>query len=330
MKFKSSLLFALGAASLLVSTAGAAPDDVLYAPADTALIVYSNGPAISSSKVFQAFRATAFFRENIETPAQQTLAAGGLSLDDGLSAEVAAFAALPAKPGADIQKSDSIVRYRRPVADKVLEFAGTMLASEAENGGGADKKSPVTRGTIGGKPAVTVSFPEAKATLIALDNDLMQWSIAVDGGAPALLSKRPATALTAAIDTEALISVAYIPADSAAVEAALPEEARAFFTGLKSAKLNLRNADGRLAAKAELVYSDPETAKMMRQQLRMLVGVFQAAAEEDGGAEAQPTMSPELRALLKGVRISGRGTRVAVELGCTDDEAIRLLQQQLK
>lgn len=307
MKIRSLLLTALCAVAGMMSTVSASPSDVKFAPSDADLIVRVDGDRILRWPVFKKLRALPKF-QSFDQQAQQELAKYEVSLDDLLATELCVFVDVdkfdPERPAVEV-----IARTKKPLSAKLFAFIDAVNAQH-------QGKVPFTRETIDGKEARVKSEPSASAALIALDDDLIQFSL--NAAKPAALTRRPGTELSSIIESNSMISVAY-RMDGEAAAALLkkcPPELHPFVNGLTAAAINVIDSGNSVRIKAELAYSNAESADGVRQ---MLSGMLKALLSEDAQT------NPELAATLKRLEISGHGRKVIVTFSCDNEQAFELL-----
>lgn len=305
MDIRSLRLIVLSAAAGAFLSASAAPEDVGYAPPGTNLIVRINGPRICSRPVFDTVRKDSRFIK-VEKDSRSDLAKHGLVIDDLLNTDIFIFADGkaydPRRP-----RFTLVARGVKPLAETVLTWLDLQIEP-------SDWLS-VAKTPVGGKNARVFRDEDNLWTAIALEKDLFQLSLNVPSAA---LTPRPPVAFAAVMAPEAMLSLSCKMDEVADAELGkrLPPELAPFVPGLESATVNILDGEDRVRIKAELIYPAPERAKAVRSQLNgLLLALMFSQAEKH----------PEKVAVLRKIRVSGKGPRVKISCSCRYDELDTLI-----
>ena len=312
MKIRSLFLTVLCAVAGLVSTASAAPADIRFAPEGTDLIIRNDGSRICRCEVFRKLRAMPEYQK-YEKQAQAKLQKAGFTFDDLISADVCIFLDID---GFNVERPsvNVIIRTAKPLAKQVFKV---IDAGAAEG----KIKSKMRSEKIDGKEARVFENSKESFAIIALDDDLIQFS--QNTGKFSALAKRRGNPLCDIIESDSMTSVAYKM--SAATTELLHRlggtQADMFVQGLTEASINVIDAGNSINFKAEFVYDADERAEDIRGALKLLLKTAQAnAAKRD----------PKTDDLLKRINISGRGKKVIISFVCPNEQLVQLVSQLLK
>ena len=291
--------------AVLAVTAAAAPTDVEYAPTDTDLVVLVNGGKLLRSKVFAALRATSDFRK-VEGDMKNTLAKYDMTMDDLLNTDLLLFINTASQKNPNFTL---LARNRNGFARKILTMADVQFSDESYRE--LLKKDPVD-----GKEARVIQEDGDTTAVIALEDNLVAllWNT-TPVAAPA---RNPGSKLAAALNTDAMLSIAFDNPNGISREmmVQLPPAAVPFLEGVIAARAEAGEVGDRLVVTAELLYPDQETAQMAAGQFNGLIMMGQLALQKK---------NPEWVRILKRARISVKDRKVLASFKCRSDELTKAL-----
>ena len=298
------VLLCAGASAVL--SASAASGDVGYAPPETDLIIRVNGPQICRSRLFAPIRKDSRFVK-VEKDMHGDLVKLGLTIDDLLDTDLFVFISANRNRDSERPCFDMVARNGKPLADKALVWLDDQV--DPDDGEVFENKP------VDGKPARLLKDEDISRTLIALEKDLLQLS--VNSSHRALTPQMP-PAFAGAMQPEAMISLACRLNGIADEELCkqLPPMIAPFALGVGTATLNVLDGGDEIRINAELGYPEPERAKAVRAQLKyFLFAMAMSLAEK----------RPDKVAVLRKIRVSGRGQIVTIRFSCRYDELVNVL-----
>ena len=303
-----------------------------YAPEGTDVIVYVNGRKIAGTKAFAAFKKTAAYGEMAGAARRK-----GLDIDKVFQGEACVFFDFgsvfrhPAKvfPFTVIYRGSQAETLfelsRKNTGEKVekAEAAADKAKAEAANNGREYVTPTIPKFSadkIDGKPAFVMTG-DANVAAILLDKDLVQYSVAGDKSKliDTPLKKKKGTRLTKAVDTSALISIAWkvdIPQNAAAGKGKNPSGD--IVTDLEIVSLHVYESGDDLRIKLVGSYRSIEKAKAAQESV---IALRKLARERIGDGDK------ELADVLKALEISQSGNKVTISLKYGQDDFVKLIEK---
>lgn len=295
---KKHLICALAMLAIVVCVAGCGKKSpVSYAPADADLIAYINFQKISANKIYTTLRA----REDAKAAIAEAEKQSGLKVDDVMKSDAALFVNTKTFDGGNIPAMSGIVCFAKD----------NMPAKIFDNIKKQDKTTKETK--IEGKTALTA--PDGSVAIIALNQNTMQVS-AKQGDKPFVcLTAKGDTALTKAVDQNALISIAFKAGDETrkmakeALGDAVPNDIT-FVTA------NLRENKDSLDLELVVKFEKADSAKAAQEFL-----VSQRDAAKGAIDDA------ELKKTLEGVKIEAKGQKLVLTASEKVDEILATINK---
>jgi len=280
------------AAALLLSAVNSMAADAGYAPAGTDLIVRVDGARISRGKVFAAIKAKPEFAK-VEKDMRNVLAKYNLTLDDVLKTDICFFART-VKLGGEKPVFHLVARNPKISGDTALSWL------DSERNGKLEKTQ------VDGKTARVAAGKDGSVTMIALDKDLVQFS--VNAEPCRALVPRPKDKLAGFLNPKPAICLVYkgSPASYRVFAQLIPEIAP-FLSVIDLAVVNLTD-DG------DLIRLDAELRGINLEQAQNLEGMLGMAIL--GGMMSCAKKSPEKAELLQRFRVVRNDTKVFVTFEC--------------
>lgn len=284
------------------------PPLVRYAPAEADMIVYVNCRKIALHKVIGSLAENSEIKAALEKARQKS----EIPARDLLNSELCVFANTGSS-GDSARKGCLTVlcRFHKLTGGVPKEVLNTNFHKRLLDG---DSEST----TIGGKPARVARRGRGRAAVVALDHRLMQYSVVPDDRTDfRLLAKGKPTDLAELVDTDAMFSAVIrvgagnhkeineFVLDHVGVE--LPED-------LTLATVGLRESGDDLVLEAVLKFKRPESAKTVEEALKNELAEI-----------AENNQDPTVKKLLKDIKISRDGGKLAVTLAESSDEIIRIV-----
>lgn len=270
---------------------------VAYAPADADLIAYVNVQKISANKIATTLRAREDAKEGIAEAEKKS----GLKVDDLLKSEGAIFVNTKTIEGNPVPAISAVVRFAADSGDmskKLFDFA------KKEN-------KTVKETKVDGKAALA----DDNAAIIALSKSTIQISAKQGEKAFACLAAKGETELTKAVDTTALISIAYKAGDEArkAVKEQFGGEVPNDITFVTA---NLRENKDNLDVELVFKFEKAESAKAAQEYLAKMRDVFKGTSDD-----------PKIKKSLEDIRIEAKGKALTISSSEKIDEIIETINQ---
>ena len=294
-----ALVAIVGVAAAWIAGAFSAPI-TRYAPKDSDIAVYVNINKINQHRITKAVKKYDAVKAGLKDAQSKT----DIPLDDLLASEVRIFA--------NTDKFDP----EKPVMNAIISFEKAGLPAKAL--ASAAKEEGSEKCNIQGKAAV--KDKKANVAIIELGKKLLQ----VSGGAePVCLTKGPETALAKAIDTGALVSIAYQVNKKAvdmanaqakeAVGATIPED-------IATVTLNLRDGGKDLLLEAALNFKSDKSAAEFTKILEGKLAEAKAAFKE----------TKDVDDILGKIKIVNKGAKITISIAYPVDEIIKKIDEAMK
>ena len=297
---KKRLLVVLLAVLAVAGICAAGPADpaamLSYAPAGTDVIAYINSGKINSNRLMKAL----LMQEGPAQALEEFRKITGLALDDLMDSESVLFAetgsfgkdAVPTVSG--LQKFHGSGDVPRRIMDVLLKTGKYKAIA------------------VDGKPAVTENG--GNVAFIALDGSVMQVSSVPPRKTLRRLTRGGRTALAEAVDTDALISIAFRP--DAESRAKLKETSQGVFPDdVVFVAVHVRERGDNVDAELVIELEKDESVRTLDGLLLLMLN--QAKQNCDDAKTAK---------LLERVKIDSRGRRVVVTLSVNTDEFLAALE----
>ena len=268
----AALALALGGSASLPS----------FAPKDADLIVYVNNKKCDAHPITQEFKKLPMYKE-----AQKELEAtlkkdeSKLNVDDLNKSEGCIFVNSKTVSAAPEKSLQAIVRFEKPLMADVL----ALVAKEA---------SDFKETKLNGKPALK----SKDAFILTLNDKMGQFS-----GTDAELKSGNASALVKAVNTDALISVAYqvdkLPAEALGQ---IPEEYRKLAEQISFIAINVLDAGKDLQATLVVTFKDEKSAKETQEQIAAVLALAKKSSELP--AETREIIEKKVQVKLEGKKVT--------------------------
>lgn len=293
-----------------------------YAPEGTDVIAYVNNKKIAKTKVWAAFKKTLAYEKAAKEAKKE-----GFDLDKAEQSEMCLFVEMNGKT----PKFDIVVRGKDGSAAETFD----LLAKETkksyekekkrfeENKDKYDKAPKFSDDKIGGKKAVAASeLDGTSGTIILLNKNTLQLSIATDGAAPTDAPlKAQSIELSKAIDAKALVSIVYKFELPDTAKAALKEQGNELFqtlaNGLATVSLNLYDAGDDVELKLVGTYEDSDSAKKSQELLTSLHTLAKTAMKDNKKASEA----------IEAVKIAVDGKKVTLSMKYSQAKLVELIEE---
>ena len=252
-----------------------------YAPQDADLIVYVNNKKCDAHPIVQEFKKMPMYtqsREEVEKILKRN--DSKLTVDDLDQLEGCIFINSKTVSAAPEKSLQAIVRFEKPLMADVL----ALVAKEA----------PDFKATkLNGKPALK----SKDAVILTLNDKMGQFS-----GTDAELKSGNSSALVKAVNTDALLSIAYqvvkLPAEALGQ---IPEEYRKLAEQIGFVAINVLDAGKDLQATLVVTFKDEKSAKDAHEQVAAALAIAKKA--DSVPPEAREIMEKKVQAKLDGKKV---------------------------